>query len=238
MLHNSRVSSIVCVAGFCLGWLLTAPARGQAPRVLADEVREYDVFVKGKTAGKTFVRISDIDDGTTIAATDANIKVESWLYTYRYEYHGREVWRGNHMVDANSHAVDDGKKLAAHATVNEHGSVIELPGKNPQAAPNLAMTTNYWRLPDVPPGTNNLAIMDSDSGAILTGSFKRVGSEQINVNGRPIACIHFRVAGTAKAELWFDDRSRLVRQQTVEDGYPTELLLTRIRGNTEVPEGR
>jgi hypothetical protein len=206
--------------------------------VLADEIREYDVFVKSKPAGKTLVHISDIDDGTTVAATDANIKVETWIYTYRYEYHGREVWRGNHMLDANSHAVDDGKKLAAHATVNERGSVIELPGKSPQAAPKLAMTTNYWRLPDMPPGTNNLSIMDSDTGAILTGSFKRIGPEQVTVGARTIACTHFRVVGTAKADLWFDDRARLVRQQTVEDGYPTELLLTRIHGNADAADGR
>ena len=233
-----RSYSICCLAGLCVGGLVAAPVQGQSPRVLADEVREYEVLVKEKTAGKTFIHISDIDDGTTITATDANIKVESWLYTYRYEYHGREVWRGNHMVRADSHAVDDGKKLEAHASVNERGSVIELPGKNPQSAPKLAMTTNYWRLPDMPPGTNNLAIMDSDTGTIMTGSFKRIGPEQVIVNGRPIACTHFRVVGTVKAELWFDEHARLVRQQTVEDGYPTELRLTRIHGSMEAADGR
>jgi hypothetical protein len=209
------------------------PARGQAPRMLADEVREYEVLIKGKAAGKTFIHISDNDDGTTVAATDTNVKIESWLFTYKHEYHGREVWRGDQMLRADGHAIDDGKKLAVHATVSERGSVIEWPGKKQQPAPKLAMTTNYWRLPDMPPGTNNLSFMDSDTGGIETGWLKRVGPEQITVGGQPMACTHYRVVGTAKAELWFDRRARLMRQQSVEDGYPTELRLTRIHDNSD-----
>ena len=84
----------------------------------------------------------------------------------------------------------------------------------------------------MPPGTNNLSIMDSETGAVETGWFKRIGPEKITVNGRSIACTHFRVVGATKTELWFDDRARLVRQQTAEDGYPTEVRLTRIHSNT------
>jgi hypothetical protein len=230
--------SIGCCAWLGLGLLVAAPAHGQGPRPIADEVREYEMLVKGKPAGKMLTRITDNDDGTTIASTDTDIKVESWFHTYRDEYHGREVWRGSHLVRADIHAVDHGKKRAAHATVNERGSVIETPGSSPQAGPKLAMTTNYWRLPDMPPGTNNLAIMESDSGAIDTVWFKRVGPEKITVNGRPIACTHFRVIGAAKAELWFDDHARLVRQQTVVGGYPTEVRLTRIHSNTPAGEAQ
>ena len=210
----SRGNAINCFTCVCLGLLVAPPARGQEPRLLADEVREYETVIKGKTAGKTLTRITEFDDGATVAVINANIKIDSWFHNYQYEFHGREIWRGGELLHADGHATEDGKKRSVTATVNGRGSIIELPGKPQQTAPKLAVTTTYWRLPDMPAGTNNLAIMDADSGALETGWFKRVGPEKITVDGRTIACVHFRVVGAAKAELWFDDHSRLVRQQT------------------------
>ena len=232
------LAAVGCGAWLCLGLLFAARASGQEPRVLADEVREYEVLVKDKPVGKMLTRISDLDDGTAIAATDTDFKIETWYHKYHYEFHGRELWRGGHLIRVDNHVVDDGKKRGAHATVSERGSVIELPGAKPQAVPKLAVTTNYWRLPEIPPGTNNLAIMESGTGSVDTGWFKRVGQEKIIIDGRTIECTHFRVVGAAKTELWFDERARLVRQLTVEEGYPAEIHLTRIHNNTPVGEAQ
>jgi hypothetical protein len=55
-----------------------------------------------------------------------------------------------------------------------------------------------------------------------------VTSEQIPVAGRVEHCTHYRLRGGLTADLWFDDQSRLVCQQSIEDGYPVELRLTRL----------
>ena len=93
------------------------------------------------------------------------------------------------------------------------------------------MTSNYWRLPDDQLAAGKFSIIDSDTGTLFTVRLQRVGPDSIIIAGRKIACEHYRVSGDTAAELWFDGRRRLVRQQTVEQGYVTELRLARVRDN-------
>jgi len=208
--------------------LLNPPAYGQSARMLADETRDFELLAKGKPAGRASIQITDFDDGTTLAATTINFKVESWFHTYQYDFHGREEWRGNHIERTDNRTTNDGKKQSAHASVEDGRTIIEAGSKGAQAAPKLALTTNYWHLPDMPPGTHNLTILNAETGAIESGWLKRVGPEPIAVEGRKIPCTHFRLIGTVKAELWFDDRGRIAQVQSTENGYPIELRLTRI----------
>ena len=63
-------------------------------KTVAQEVRDYEILVKGKHAGSMKVVITDTDDGLTTVMTDAAVEFNVIVYTYRYEFHGNESWRG------------------------------------------------------------------------------------------------------------------------------------------------
>ena len=194
---------------------------------MPDELREYDVLVKQKPSGKVAIRIARTADDTTVVTTDTTVEAHVLLMKYRYEYHGREAWRADRLLRLESRTNDDGKSLAVNAAAEGNGSRIEVKGKAAATGPALVMTSNYWRLPDARVLGNKFSIIDSDTGRLFGVKLQYVGPETISVEGRPIACEHFRVSGDTAAELWFDGERRLVRQQTVEQGYTTELRLAR-----------
>ncbi|MGH7193039.1 MAG: DUF6134 family protein [Candidatus Saccharimonadales bacterium] len=210
-----------------LAWVCVSLARGaEPPRQIAEEIREFEVLVKGKPAGTSELRITDRGDGTTQVATEVHVKLNYLVYVYRYDFRGQETWRGNRLVSTENRATDDGKKLQVRAKVDDRGCAIEVQGRT-TTAPALDMTTNYWRAPDLA-RTKNFSLMNADQGTVYAATVERIGREQLAVGGRKVDCTHYRISGGAAAELWFDGRNRIVRQTSVEDGYPTEMRLTRV----------
>jgi Family of unknown function (DUF6134) len=207
--------------------LATTTARSASP-ASAEEVRTYEVLVKGKPAGSVVTRTASAQDGITVAITDTTVETSFLLIKYRYEYHGKETWRGDRLLRLDSRTNDNGKALAVSAAVDANGSRIEVKGKPAQSGPALAMTTNYWRLPGLQVPAEGFSIIDSDTGTLFRVRLQRVGPDEVVIGGQKIACEHYRLSGETAAELWFDGNGRLVRQQTIEQGYPTELRLVRI----------
>lgn len=191
-----------------------------------EEIREFDVLVKGKPAGKSTLRITDAADGATQVTTEVKVELNYLVYVYRYEYHGRETWRDGRLVSAENRATDDGQQFVARAQSGTRGARIESNGQI-RNVPGIDLTTNYWRGPDLA-GKSDFSIMNADRGTLHAVRVERIGSEQVLVGRQRIACTHLRVSGETEADLWVDGNNRLVRQNTVEDGYPTELRLTRI----------
>jgi hypothetical protein len=217
-----------------IGLSLCALAHGQSPQVRAEETREFEILVKGKPAGNMTAKITDTDDGRTTVLTDAAVTLNYVVYTYRYEFHGREVWQGNRLATLDARAVDGGTKLAAHAQNDSRGSTIEVPGKSAQPSPALTLTTNYWHAPTAVKASV-IQILDADQGTVHAVRVDDVAAEQLVIAGRNIACTHYRLGGDLAADLWFDAEQRLVQEQTTEDGRPIETRLTRITsGGQEV----
>jgi hypothetical protein len=234
-LSASIAASLLAVLAPNVG--AAAPPAGAA-RVVAEEVRDFEVLVKGKPAGKSQTRITQYDDGSVVATTDATVKLTVVLYVYRYEFHGRETWRGGRLSDLSARATDDGKHFSTRAKFEPSGSLSELNGNPAKSDTPVGLTTNYWQLPDARLIADGFCIMDSDRGTLHPAKMVRVGSEQVAVAGQDIACDHYRTEGSMAADLWFDARGRLVRQQTIEDGYQTELKLTGATRNTSESAAR
>ncbi len=198
-----------------------------ASECIAAEVREYEIDVKGKPSGTTSTTIVKFADGVTTISTDAFVTLDFLVYAYHYEFHGREQWQGDQLVSVDNRAVDGGTKLALRASVDTHGSVLEAPGKPVVTGPIPAMTTNFWRAPSGTIGSS-LVVLDADQGVIRRTTVKDILSEQIPIAGSTVRCLHYVLHGDLAADLWFDDQRRLVRQDTVEDGYPVEVRLVRV----------
>ena len=212
-------------------WKLDADrAQAEPPRAVAEETREFEVLVRDKPVGHSRVRISDMEDGTTVAAMDLDVTMNVLVYTYRYEFHGRETWQQDRMVSVDNRATDGGKALSLRAQVRPQGSVVEIKDGPGRSGPSFLMTTNYWRLP--PPAAGKFSILESDNGKVYVVELERVGPDEVVVENQKLPCTRYRLAGDTAADLWFDARNRLVRQQTVEQGHATELRLTRLVYNT------
>jgi hypothetical protein len=222
-----------CLVLFGIGTTVSSPTWAQLPRVVAREVREYEILVKGKSAGSVATSITDTNDGRTTVITDACVTLDYIVYTYRYEYHGSEVWRGNRLDAVDGRGQDGHTKFAIRAHSEVSGSVVEVLGGGSRSGPVLAMTTNYWHSPSVARG-NVLQVLDPDEGTIHATRIDDVTRETTEIAGRELNCTHYRLGGGTPVDLWFDDKDRLVREQTVEDGYPTESRLVRI--TSAVPE--
>jgi Domain of unknown function (DUF6134) len=207
--------------------LLCPAAFGQAPQVRAEEIRAFEILVNGKPAGTSTTRITEAEDGLTNVCTDAVVTLNYIVYTYRYEFHGQEVWQGNRLVSVEDHAVDGGTQLATTARADLRGSVIETHGKGPVTGPVLSMTTSYWRAPEGQKGCA-LKLLDADQGTVHAVRIDDITAEHIVIDSNQLECTHYRLSGDLVADLWFDAQHRLVRQQTTEEGHPVQLRITRI----------
>ena len=200
---------------------------GQAPKPQSEEVREFEILVSEKPAGNSTTRITEAENGTTTVRTDAFVKLNYFLYSYQYEFRGREVWEENRLMSVENQAVDDGVQLATHARSDLRGSVIEVKGKKSIAGPVLSMTTSYWRAPEGQKGCV-LKLLDADQGVVHTVRIDDITLEHLAIGGSQADCTHYHLSGDLVANLWFDAQLRLVQQKTIEDGRPVELRLTRI----------
>lgn len=220
---KTALAALPLLAGSCA---LLSAAHGENSRPASDEVREFEILVKDKPAGTSTVRISDAD-GTTRVATDVSVKLNYLVYVYRYEFHGEETWRGERLISADNRATDDGRNFSARVTIDRNGALIEADGRTSRVA-SVDMTTNYWRAPDLAGGTC-FSLMNADRGTMHNVTIQCAGHEKVVVDRQEIECTRYRVGGEVEADLWFDRQGRVVRQKSVEDGYPTEVVLRRIR---------
>lgn len=203
---------------------LASPAAAQT--AVGEEVREFDIFVDGKAAGKNTMRISQLEDGTTRVATEVDVKLNFVVFVYRYMFSGQETWKGNRLIATHNLATDNGKKYDARAQADARAFRIEANGRS-HTAPIIDMTTNYWRPPQLRPD-GRLALMNADRGNIQTARVERLSPEVLVFGQQQVTCSHYRLSGDVQAELWFDGQDRIVRQKAIEDGHPTELRLTRL----------
>lgn len=226
MPHIIRKVTVGLLSLLCLVLLAARVAHGETPHVLAEEVREFEILVNDKATGTSQIKITEMDDGVTIVSTDVDVKFDFIIYVYGYELHGKETWQGNHLASVDNRAIDNGTKLVVRAKVDPQGSTIEAPGKPAAKGPVLDMTSSFWRSPAIKGGL--LSFLDVDKGTVLSASVEQLGADPIVVAGDKLSCTHYRFRGGLVADIWFDTKGRLVRQRTVEMGFPTEIRLVRI----------
>ncbi|HVX10648.1 MAG TPA: DUF6134 family protein [Pirellulales bacterium] len=232
--RHKRCSGRPPIAAIVVGLLasccwLGVPAYGQA--TVSEEVREFEILVKDKPAGKSTLRISDLADGTTNVVSEVHVKLNYLVFVYRYDFSGQEKWRGARLLSSENRATDDGKKFDASAKLEADRYRIEANGRA-RGEPVIDMTTDYWRAPEMNE-SRRLTLMNADRGTIHTVRVERLAPETLTLGMQQVNCSHYRFTGDVQAELWYDGQNRLVRQKSVEDGYPTELRLTRL--NREMP---
>jgi len=200
-----------------------------AADVVATEIRTYEILIDGKPAGQSTLQIERLADGSEVCATAAKLTVKWTIFSYEYEFHGREEWRGGAFQQLSSRAVDGGKRLSLAAQQSGGGLLVSKSGGQATAAPLAQLTTNYWRRPAAMTSGGKLTILDADNGQSYLVRATVVGREELNTGSLRLAAERVRLQGGVNVELWFDAAGYLVRQTGTEDGHATELRLTSLQ---------
>lgn len=189
------------------------------------ETRAFTILVDGKSAGACRLTFDD-NSGTTSGR--AAVQVHHVLGTYRYHFDGAEVWKDGRLQQLHSDTNDNGKKCTIEATAGPTGLRVVANGRT-SVMRTQAWPTTYWRLPSADLRDQPLTLLDTDTGNALAARLQVVGPARLIVSGQTIDCTHYRVTGQAEADLWYDTQDRLVRQETLEDGHRTILVLKELR---------
>jgi Family of unknown function (DUF6134) len=149
------------------------------------------------------------------------------VFTYNYDFHGVDTWIGDRLVSFQSHGADGGKKFAVDGAVGPSGSQMTVNQKKSQG-PAFLFTCNYWRLPPGLPKNQPLPTVDASTGATQNVRVADAAPADVTVGDTVVRAAGFRLTGDVDATLWVDAQGRIVRQQSVEQGYATELRLIKI----------
>jgi hypothetical protein len=191
------------------------------------EVREFEILLKGNPTGSSKITIEQQPGERTFVTVDAAVTVNVVVYVYKYEFHGTQTWVAGRLEKFDSSSIDGGKKSSLTGIVTPQQSDMIVNNKR-LAGPVAAMTTDYWRLPAMRPGDEMVTAVDATTGAAKKVRINRVADAKVPLGNTMIPCIEYRLTGDVDVHVWLDAQGRVVRQQSVEDGHPTELRLTKI----------
>lgn len=210
-------------------WMIAVlAALAGSPALAADtETRIFAVMVDGRPAGEFRLTIRTAADGGESISVVANVQVRSLLGGYVYTYRGSEVWAAGRLRQLDSTSDDNGKKHAVHAAVAGDKLRVTVDGASRSTRPDL-WPTNYWRLPPAKAG-QAIALLDVDTGEEQPARIDSIGPQSLAIVGKVTDCTRVSVAGPVPAVLHYDNRGRLVGEETIEDGHRTVLTLQDIQ---------
>ncbi len=198
------------------------------------ETREFQVLIDSKPAGTYTMSIRKNDDGSFEQNGQANVRLRILIKTFTYTYTGTETWINGRLTKFESTTNDDGKRYQLNGVANEKGLAFTVNGRTALAAPAI-WPMSFWKLPAPESRNGPVDLLEIDNGQLHKSRMTYVGTTKLNVDGKMIDARQFQVRGGAMADLWYDASDRLVRHQTVNQGYVTVLQLSRIRATSDKP---
>jgi hypothetical protein len=188
------------------------------------EERVYRIKIEDREAGRYTQKLTTYGDGTIDMEAKCDVKLKVFPITYQFAYRGHERWKENRLLYLASSSNDDGKTHTLMVTL-EAGQLKVKEGGKERLLTAEAWSTSYWTLPPADRRLNPLILVDADSGEEHRIQMQVIGKETLQVGNQPVACTHYRMTGTAKADLWFDERDRLVRRDMLRRGRKTVMEL-------------
>jgi hypothetical protein len=120
----------------------------------------------------------------------------------------------------------------------EGGFLVATAKGKPSVAPDVQLTTNYWREPAAGVDARAITVLDADNGKLYDEKIEPLGQQELTIGGQRIVANAYRLKGKLDVELWFDNQGLLVRQVGNEDGHPTEVRLSSVQQVSKAPSGK
>lgn len=202
-------------------WLVPGLALAQQYK---SEYRVFQINVEDKNSGSYSQTITTYGEGTTDVVSKADVKVKVLGMSFQYAYRANERWKENKLQHLASASNDDGKPHTLLVTAENNQLRVKEGGKERVASPNV-WTSTYWTLPMADRRSQNVIVLDADTGIEHQLTFQMLGKENLMVAGQRVACTHYRLSGTLNVDLWFDEADRLVRRDMIRKGRRTSMTL-------------
>ncbi|MAU60015.1 MAG: hypothetical protein CMI62_04700 [Parvibaculum sp.] len=138
---------------------------------------------------------------------DTNVAVKMLgIAVYRFEHDGSEIWRDGHLVSLESKTNDDG--TPHRLEVKEENGKLVVDGDGRQGTEQIGVIpASLWN-DNLVKQTALLNTLDGSSMPVTVG---KLGTETVEVNGKPVAATHYSVTGKLNRELWYDENGVLVQ---------------------------
>lgn len=196
------------------------------------EERVFRIKIEDREAGRYTQKITTYPDGTTDLEAKGDVRLKVLTINYQFSYRANERWKESrllHLASASSESGAPGGPpgTTQHTlTVSAQANQLNVKdGGKERTLSGDAWSTSYWTLPPADRRFKPLTLVDSDTGEEHHVQLQVVGKEKMHVGNQPITCTHYRMTGTLAADLWFDERDRLVRREMLRKGRKALLEL-------------
>jgi Family of unknown function (DUF6134) len=227
---RSLLAAAGLVGALALGLSTEEVGRAEnAPaRKIERQTRSYSISIDGTRRGSSTTQFRSTN-GTVWLKSESEIKVDYWIYKYIYTSSGTELWRAGRIVAVDNTADYNGTQYLLKGAPTPRGMQITTNGVATLVSPEI-WDTSYLILPErlVRVDATKVVLFDSDKGKCQVGKIQFVGDEVLNVAEGRQACTHYRIAGDAHVDVWYDAARRLVLEESQESGHKVRFELLSI----------
>lgn len=210
-------------AVLALAIVCAAPAgEGRVEAFAGDGTFRYRVVHPEHGEIGTYTNVVRRQGDQTSVRTRIDIEVKvAFVTAHNLEAERSETWSGDRLVRYTSTTRKNGEDIRVEGRADGQRFLIEGPAGRIVAPPSVA-PTNAWskRILDAN------VVMASESGRLYRTSVSGGGRETLEIDGEEVSTRHFRMQADTTYDIWFDDRGRVVRFTTVNDGDTVAFLLT------------
>jgi hypothetical protein len=195
------------------------------------ETRLFKIKIDGKAAGEMTMNITKAEDGSITTSIDTELTVNAYLvFTYRYSFHGKEVWKDGALLKIESSTNDNGTRYSMLAVKEGPGMRVRVNNQE-KISRGEAWATTFWCLPDPAKRKGLIPLIDAESGKDVDGNLQFQGQQQTSIAGQNVNVNKYKVFSKSNTDLWFDGTDRIVKQSWLEDGHKVEVEMSSLKRN-------
>ena len=204
-MKTSFYRTVACLAG--------ALAVSSAAAVPASD-STFSVFLDDKPIGEHRFSIGGTEEARSVVS-EASFAVKLLgLTVYRYRHRAVEKWRGDCLGELTATTDDDGKASRVRTEAEGDGlAVVTDAGR--QALKGCVMSFAYWN----PAIQRQPRLLNAQTGRSESVQVSRAGSGTVDVRGRQVAAVRWRIDGPAQPiDVWYSAQGEWIGLDSVVDG--------------------
>lgn len=185
----------------------------------------FNVFRQGdKEFGTHRVSFEVESDGNFTATSDVDLKAGFGPITvFRYSLNATESWEDGQLVELQGSTNDDGDKKSVNASFQNGQLQVDGSGYTGEAPAGI-IPSSHWNMLQA----FSTKILSTESGEILETDVSKIGEETLQINGRSIPSVHYRLKSDLTVDLWYDDQGRWVQLSFEARGQQIDYRLAQL----------
>ncbi|GAB5387621.1 MAG: hypothetical protein Alpg2KO_05890 [Alphaproteobacteria bacterium] len=166
----------------------------------------FKVYRAGSDIGRHKVSFERLEDGDLQAKVEINLRVGLGPITfYRYEHENTEIWRDGKLLSIRTETYNDGEKLKLDGTPVDDKFRVTAKEEHDYTLP--VIPTSYWNK-DI---LERDVLLNSQSGEPLPVEIRKVGDEDLTIDGLSVKAEHYRIEATNdfpfEVDIWYDSKT-------------------------------